>query len=145
MIKDLKVILMKNEIYLIAATIILIVSCGKNMNEKVRSEDFQEFYAEFNRDVNFQNSRIKYPLQGKLIGSNNPNENHSYQWKLSDSLDFKIPELDTSIFRISRKVSKTSVSESIKIDDSSFYIEYRFSLINGKWFLVYYADLTGED
>ena len=62
----------------------IISSCeSSNRNKKQsKDEDFDSFYLKFNRDLNFQNSRIKYPLKGKNYSSENKNPDSDYYFNV---------------------------------------------------------------
>jgi len=117
-------------------------SCGNHQRNSAQSkgEDFDSFYLKFNQDLDFQNSRITYPLKGKNYSRENKNTNFDYNFTLNDHLDFENHKLDKTVYSINRKVADGVVEEKLFIPNSEFQVEYTFKLMNGKWFLVYYAE-----
>jgi len=52
----------------------------------------------------------------------------------------KITEVDTTEYKTSSYKTDSLYSEKIWLDNSGFWQEYTFKLINKKWFLVYAED-----
>jgi hypothetical protein len=117
-----------------------IAACRSNSSSDQGNEDFEIFYKKFNADLQFQNSRIKYPLIGKKYAEENSDPEFDYTWTLDDHLDFDIPALDTSIFKTKREYEGDMVKEHLFIDASEFMIDYTFKLESGKWYLIFYSD-----
>jgi hypothetical protein len=115
-----------------------------SMFKQQKAEDFKTFYSRFNRNLEFQNSRMRYPIKGKNYTDSNKNPTYDYEWTLKDHLDFDNHKLDTSIYSIRRVVFKDSVEERLYIKNSSFFSDYKFKLIHDKWFMTYYSQ-SAED
>ena len=117
-------------------------SCGnQHRNTEVTTdENFESFYLKFNEDLSFQNARIKYPLKGKYFTKSNKNPGFDYNFTLNDHLDFDNHNLDTAMYTISRKMGHGIVEEKLFIPNSEFLTYYTFKILDGKWFLVYYAE-----
>jgi hypothetical protein len=116
------------------------ISCQNHHNKKSPDEDFDSFYLKFNQDLNFQNSRIKYPLKGKYYSKENKNPEFDYDFTLSNHLDFDNHKIDTAIYSIRRTAGKGFVEERLFIKNSEFMTDYKFNLVDGKWFLTFYAE-----
>lgn len=113
-----------------------------NSRDTYSGENFEAFYLRFNADLDFQNSRIAYPLDGENFdGTSDETKSIRYNWTLKDSLDFNNFKLDTAIYKTDRQVSENLVIEKIYIPNSGFKIESHFKLINGKWFLVWFSSI----
>jgi len=52
----------------------------------------------------------------------------------------RIYDVDTTRFRVSYKKSEKEFSAKAWIEDSGFSAEFRFELIDNKWYLVYAQD-----
>ena len=105
-----------------------------------RSENFEEFNRQFHSDSIFQLSRIKFPIEGKLIDGFKEQNWTSKNWEL-----MKIPVLEkSSLPNYKHSIRKTNgvVIEKFWIDNSDFLVERRFKRIDGKWFLIYYNDVN---
>jgi hypothetical protein len=109
--------------------------------DSTQGENLEEFYIRFNRDKQFQRSRIKYPLNGKFFdGTVRDSGNIDYVWQESDSLDYNVLSLDTTVYKRERlEQSDSSLTEKIFIPNSGFKIEANFKRINGQWFLIYFS------
>jgi hypothetical protein len=106
----------------------------EKLNSKSTIENFETFYNKFHADSSFQISRIKFPLEGFSTDGNEEKKWTKDNW---DLLKTKIYDIDTSHYKISYKKTDKSFTEKIWVEDSGFSMEYRFELINNKWFLVY--------
>jgi len=143
-------------LHLIFTSSIFIYGCNSNDSQKQDShivdtfkisdttnkeaeENFEIFYKKFNNDLQFQNSRIKYPLKGEYYdGEMGDNQSDiTYYWSLKDSLDFENLNLNMELYDIQRIKKEDLVIEKIYIKDSGFISELHFKLINKKWYLVF--------
>lgn len=106
------------------------------------SENFDSFYDKFVSDSLFQLSRIKFPLEGQNIDeSEMENWNHEDwnrdNWQLMKT---KIYDVDTTQFKVDYKKEDKQFNGKIWIDNSGFDMEFKFELIENKWFLVYFLN-----
>lgn len=126
---------MKNYItyFLIFICGIFLTSCNTNSN----TEDFDQFYAKFHNDSTFQMSRIRFPLEGKKSDGFDKQNWSEKNW---DILKTKIFDVDTTEFKIEFKKTDTEFFQKCYIPNSGFKNEYRFELLNKKWYLVYALD-----
>lgn len=118
---------------------------------KLAPEDFYKFQKLFYSDSLFQMSRIKFPIVGDVTDSstNDLVESKIHEWNRGNWIMLRNPffkEKD-SIVQINgdtykRKIikEKTRIVESIFIEDSGFLITLKFSLQNGKWYLIDYTE-----
>lgn len=113
-------------------------SCkSKQITKKAVSSDvenFDEFYKQFHQDVNFQMSRIVFPLVGKLVDGM-----ETYSWSKNNWAPMKvmINDVDKKQYKVSASRTNNIFEQKIWIPNSGFKSEYKFELINKKWMLVY--------
>ena len=120
----------------------IIVSCDKFKktrtksinNKEVTIENFDKFYDKFHIDSLFQMSRIKFPLEGYQFDSEGKTNWSKTNWI---TLKTKIYDIDTTEYKIEFKKTDKSFSEKFWVENSGFWSEYKFEVINGKWYLVY--------
>ena len=123
------------KIHFIVLTLLISNPCdsqNQNSKQSKNAENFDAFYLKFNQNLDFQNSRINYPLKGKNYSRENKNPNFDYSFTLKDHLDFENHKLDKNVYSISRKVGKGIVEERLFILNSEFRVDYTFKLVNGK-------------
>jgi len=132
---------------LVILVLILLQTSCKNkiqvlsmVERKDQIEDFDAFYDRFHSDSVFQMSRVKFPLEGGLfeggsvdvVDDGTPITRDNYQL-----LKFKIYDVDTTMYKTSYNKTKDSFIEKAWIEDSGFSCEFRFKLIDKKWYLIY--------
>lgn len=135
---------MRNILTLISLLLICytLLSCKKrqefnkaiNVIANSATEDFDPFYDRFHRDSIFQLSRIKFPLLGSSVDSDGEMKWSNAHW---DILRTKIYDIDTTIYNIDYKKTTHAFWQKFWIPNSGFWGEYRFEVINSKWYLVY--------
>lgn len=101
------------------------------------TEDFDSFYDKFHQDDNFQKSRIKFPLGGMSI-----DDGDEIPWTRDNFplMKVRIYDIDTKEYKTSFDKKPTRFTQRVWLEDSEFSSEYRFELIEGRWFLVYVLD-----
>jgi len=102
-----------------------------------KPENFDTFYDRFHTDSAFQMSRIKFPLQGKMVGGEEEIEWSRDNWVMMKT---KIYDIDTTMYKTTFKKQETSFYQKFWLEYSGLSAEYRFELIGNKWFLVYALD-----
>ena len=102
-------------------------------------ENFDEFYNKFHSDSIFQISRIKFPLAGKRVDGFKEIKWTKKRWSMMKTM---IYDIDTTVFRTEYKKSSKEFEQKIWLENSGFSTEYRFKLINDKWYLVYALDIN---
>lgn len=109
------------------------------------SESFEEFYEKFHSDSSFQMNRIKFPLKGynydETYSPISEIDYSNYEWKKSEWEIHSKPIASDSL-KVERIVKKEEVEEVITIPNSGTEIVRKFTLIDGKWFLVFYGNQT---
>ncbi len=102
-------------------------------------EDFDAFYDRFHADESFQRSRVRFPLGGMMV-----EEGDEIPWtrKNFPTMKVRIYDVDTSEYKIEYQKEKTRFTQRVWLEDSEFSSEYRFELIDGKWYLVYVLDVS---
>jgi hypothetical protein len=116
---------------------LLLTSCGIFKRADVEPdspEEFEQFYLRFHESPDFQMSRIDFPIEGKFV------DGHSeYRWTEENWEVMKVPIWDINEPGIQTEYyqSETEFFQKIWVDNSGFMSEYRFELINSKWYLVY--------
>ena len=79
-------------------------------------------------------SRIIFPLDGIKVEYDGEKKWSKKNWT---TLKTKIYDVDTTEFKIEYKKTNDSFYQKFWIEDSGFWGEYRFRLINNKWYMVY--------
>lgn len=110
---------------------------GTAKNSKSKVEDFVAFYDKFHKDMEFQRSRTKFPLEGKLI-----TEGKEFKWTPENLplMKVKIYDVDMKTYKISYEKRDNSFFQKIWLPGSGFKSEAKFELIDKKWYLVYVLD-----
>lgn len=131
--------------FLIIITSLFLYSCDKREINRISEsnkrkniiEDFDRFYDKFHKDSIFQISRIKFPLDGAKFDSG-----EEMKWSINNwtMLKTRIFDVDTTEFKVEFKKNKDSFYEKFWIENSGFWGEYKFRLIENKWYLVYAVD-----
>jgi hypothetical protein len=105
--------------------------------KKNSGEDFDKFYERFHEDSVFQVSRLKFPVDGMSVKGE-----EKVKWTRDNLplLKTKIYDIDTTRFKITFRKTEKMFTQKVWIEDSEFSSEYRFELINKKWYLVYVLD-----
>ncbi len=102
-----------------------------------KPENFDKFYNRFHTDSTFQMSRIKFPLQGKIIQGDQETKWSRDNWIMMKT---RIYDIDTTMYKTTFKKRETSFYQKFWLENSGLSSEYRFELIGNKWFLVYALD-----
>jgi len=105
--------------------------------KKNSGEDFDKFYERFHEDSVFQISRLKFPIDGMSIKGFKKT-----QWTRDNLplLKTKIYDVDTTQYKVTFKKTENMFTQKVWIENSEFSSEYRFELIDKKWYLVYVLD-----
>lgn len=122
-------------LFLVMMPSFLTVSCStsKKIADK-GNETFDSFYDKFHKDETFQMSRLKFPMEGMSVDGNLSTKWTSKNW---NPLKVRIYDVDKKMFKTTHKKTSTSFEQKIWIEDSGFMSEYKFKLIDKKWYLVY--------
>lgn len=126
---------MKNYIIFLIFICGIISSSCDTTNSNV--EDFDRFYVKFHNDSAFQMSRIKFPLEGKKIEGFTKQQWDEKNW---DIIKTQIFDVDTTEFKIEFKKTDTEFFEKCYIPNLGFKSEYKFEIVDKKWYLVYALD-----
>jgi hypothetical protein len=110
---------------------------GRSRTTKIAVEDFDSFYNRFHTDSLFQISRVLFPLEGGSVDGLEEKKWTKENWQMVKT---KVFDIDTTLFRVSYKKTENKFSAKAWIEDSGFSTEFRFELINKKWYLVYASD-----
>ncbi len=109
----------------------------KSRKKKSKTEDFDKFYDRFHADSAFQMSRIKFPLGGGYHTVDNSTKWTPQNWHLMTT---RVYDVDKSKYRATYSKTETSFTQKIWINQAGLFVECRFELVDGKWFLVYMND-----
>lgn len=135
-------ILLKRALFFLIL-VLFFTNCNKSktainiQQEKILAENFNSFYDQFHSDSLFQMARIKFPLEGGNIDGFRKAKWEKEDWNM---LKIKIYDVDTTKFKINYKKTNTSFIEKCYAEDSGFSSEYRFKMMENKWYLVYALD-----
>jgi hypothetical protein len=107
------------------------------------NEDFPEFLGRFLTDTTFQYSRVAFPLQY-------PASEFDSLYKIGDTV---VLTRDNFPMQVPLENSPEVRQEMKKIGDmiierltvlNMYYVERRFLLRDGKWYMIYYSGLQGS-
>ena len=125
---------------------VLVTGCGLFKKDDAiakstdrRVEKFDNFYDRFHRDVDFQMSRIEFPLEGKMIDGNGSHDWTRENWPV---MKVRIQDIDKSQFKTAVERGPDSFYQKFWAEDTGFFAEYRFELKGRKWYLVYARDVN---
>ena len=104
-----------------------------------KAENFDQFYNRFHNDPDFQMSRLQFPLQGQLIDGVRVENWTRSNWSV---LKVKIYDVDQTDFHVKYDKGTDTFYQKFWTDEAEFYAEYRFELIERKWYLVYAKDVN---
>jgi hypothetical protein len=106
-------------------------------SDKNSGEDFDKFYERFHKDSVFQVSRLKFPLGGMSIKGG-----EKILWTKDNMplLKTKIYDVDTTQYKVTFRKTEKTFTQKVWIENSEFSSEFKFELINKKWYLVYVLD-----
>ena len=105
--------------------------------KKSKVENFDKFYDRFHTDSAFQMSRIKFPLGGGYHTVDNSTKWTAENWHLMTT---RVYDVDNNKYKATYSKTETSFTQKLWIDSAGLFVECRFELVDGKWFLVYMND-----
>jgi len=105
--------------------------------KKSKVENFDKFYDRFHTDSAFQMSRIKFPLGGGYHTVDNSTKWTAENWHLMTT---RVYDIDKNKYKATYSKTETTFTQKIWIDSAGLFVECRFELVDGKWFLVYMND-----
>ena len=134
-----------SRVVILVSLLFFLINCKRS--EKLKNiqksavvvENFEVFYNQLHSDSLFQISRIKFPLEGQ-----NRDGFEKNKWTKVNGilLKTKIYDIDTLEFKTEWKKTGTSFVEKCSLENSGFSSEYRFQLIEKKWYLTYALDIN---
>lgn len=131
------------KLMLLTILVMTLSSCGifKKGGKKQfsKKETFDVFYTRFHQDVDFQYSRLKFPLQGQHVDGDGETTWTRDNWV---PMKVRIFDINDPAYETEYKQTSTSFYQKFWGKDSGFFAEYRFELIKGKWYLVYAKDVN---
>ncbi len=118
---------------------LILFSCSGVKKDKKGREDFSVFIDKFYSDIEFQLSRINFPITGKVINGK-PEFIHEEDWVILKPVDRKNPDYVVQNIEIAEDLIKQQI-----IVKQSFSIEMEFSLnqVSKEWFLSSYTGVSG--
>lgn len=102
-----------------------------------KREDFHKFYDRFHEDIDFQRSRVKFPLGGLMIDNDNEMKWTPENYPL---MKVKIYDIDEHTYNVSFQLTEDTFIQKVSLKNSGLFAEYRFERIKDKWYLVYIMD-----
>lgn len=114
-----------------------LLSCSGNKKIVDAEENFDAFYDRFHTDMEFQKTRIQFPLAGGSAQMEG-----TIPWTKDNwiTMKVKIYDVDTDEFEVKYRKTEDEFVQSFQLKGSGFSAEYRFKRINKKWYLVYALD-----
>jgi hypothetical protein len=102
-------------------------------------EDFNAFQQKFYNDVNFQLSRIDFPITGKIMEDGRVQIIEEEQWKVLKPIDFNNPA-----FKVIVRNKAYDLIEQQVIVNQAFSIDLQFSLnpASKEWYLSSYSGIS---
>jgi len=97
-------------------------------------EDFDSFYRRFHQDSIFQQSRVKFPVDGEYCDFDTTMAWTSSNWEF---IKFTIDQVDTISYETSLKKKKRKVIEHVNCKECGYTFEIRFDLVDRRWYLTY--------
>ncbi|MBV6429072.1 MAG: hypothetical protein KIPDCIKN_03610 [Haliscomenobacter sp.] len=121
-------------------------ACEKNPlgNRNQQREDFGRFYSRFHEDSVFQLERIVFPLEGlpdNAVGQGIDPQKFRWEketWKTHRPIDFSKGSFKQELAGFGEDL----IIERIVHESGDYAMLRRFSRMNGKWNLIYYAGLN---
>lgn len=122
-----------------ALAVMLLASCSKKVAISKVDEPFDSFYDQFHKDLDFQLTRVQFPLEGELVSldGGEPWTKEDWEPHVQKVTDISDPDYDTEIIK-----TDTLVTDKVWLADSGFSVERRFKKVNGRWYLVYYQTVN---
>lgn len=101
-------------------------------------EDFEVFFERFNKDSAFQLSRIKFPLRNEVYDT----DSGQFVYKTIERKAWKFFNLKKLPANYVQKLSKDKFKYvfNIQIIDTGVNVDYIFTMLKGKWFLLKIVD-----
>lgn len=100
---------------------------------EVKDENFDEFYSKFITDMEFQIERVHFPISGMYYEEEVAEEWTKENWQY---LKTDIKDIDKNEFEVNVETTETSVEHNIQLPNSGFGMNYKFELIDHKWYLT---------
>lgn len=122
----------------LASFMLLLSSCGI-FTKTVEDENFTSFYTEFNADVDFQMSRIDFPIEGYRENLEGKKEWNSSNWIPHRA---EVSTVDKNEYSIMVDRQEDHYKEIIESKFSNLYFSRTFVKKEGKWFLVACVDIN---
>ena len=110
---------------------------AKKPRKAAKVEDFDKFYDRFHTDSAFQMSRIKFPLGGGYHTVDNSTKWTAENWHIMTT---RVYDVDKNKYKATYSKTDSSFTQKVWIDSAGLFVECRFELVDGKWFLVYMND-----
>lgn len=112
-------------------------------------EEFEFFHKKFLSDPTFQIARIRFPLKGIQLDSDNVglDENGNeitgeYIWTRDTwNILHELSKVDSSDFNFETKRGINLVIKKINGKGFGIATEEKYQCINGKWYLIYYKSI----
>ena len=109
----------------------------RERNTHRKAENFDAFYNRFHEDMDFQMTRVRFPLEGLNVEGEK-----TTKWSKENYVFMKVrvQDIDNKLYHIDTEKTPESFIQKVSLPNSGFYSEYRFKLIDNRWYLVYVMD-----
>ena len=125
---------------LLSALILSLSSCSNSKKDKKGREDFSIFIDKFYADIEFQLSRIEFPITGAEDESGKIEIIEKEDWTVLKPIERNNPDYETFIFELSDDLIEQRI-----IVKKTFIIKLQFSLnpVTKEWYLSSYPGIKG--
>ncbi len=129
-----------NDLEKIIRTLLLFVAvvlpAGVALGQE-RTEDFQEVVERFVGDCEFQRSRVVFPVEALL------HEEDTVRVVVVDEKDWgECVPFSGFVVKIGPSVTDSATVMIVQGEDNGILVEYRFGLVDNKWFLKRIEDYS---
>jgi hypothetical protein len=128
-------------------SLLLLISCGPQkapsglpLDEKGR-EDFSAFIDKFYNDIEFQLSRVEFPVLTKPTEDGRPGLIEEENWRVMKPVNKANADYEVKLYEISEDLIEQRI-----IVKRAFIIELKYNLnpVDKQWYLTYYSGIGGQ-
>ncbi len=125
--------------------LLFLAACENNpLRNESRKEDFGRFYTRFHQDSTFQLERIVFPLEGMPDNALSRDVNlQTFRWEKENWIIHRPVDFSKGTFKQELAgFGEDLIIERIVHQSGDYALLRRFSRMDGKWMLIYYAGMN---